>query len=244
MNVEYSKPYFVSAADASPNGRLSITSLTQRIIEIATEHANSLGIGNPDMADSRGGWVLVRLAIEMAKFPDVNTSYRLVTWIESWNRMFSSRCFAIETNDGILGYARTTWMVINLDTHENLGLTHLVLPDGAVSMRECPIAGQSRHLPSPDTPEAKYIIKYSDLDFYRHVNTLKWIEIILDRYSLVQFDTHRIGRFEIGFASEGHYNDIIEIYRTPIDNSELSNQWKLVHNGNTLVTAVVRLIDM
>ncbi len=243
MNVEYSRSYFVSAADAAPNGTLSITALTQRIIEIATEHANSLGIGNPDMADSRGGWVLVRLAVELTAYPRVNTTYRLTTWIESWNRMFSSRCFAVETEDGdLLGYTRTTWMVINLDTHDNLGLSHLSLPAGAVSGRECPIAGQSRHQPSQQL-DGQYTVRYSDLDCYRHVNTLKWIEIILDRYTLADFDTNHIARFEIGFAAEGHYDYTIDIYRTPLADSELSAQWRLMHADTTLVTASVIFVQ-
>ena len=59
-----------------------------------------LGIGNPAMAHLGAGWVLSRLTIEMTRYPKCNTSYVLKTWVENWNRHFSTRDFSVEDEAG------------------------------------------------------------------------------------------------------------------------------------------------
>ncbi len=70
--IIYKETYFISAGDTDASGHLSLPLLTSRIIDIATAHANSLGIGNPSMQQLNLGWVLSRLTIEMQEFPPVS----------------------------------------------------------------------------------------------------------------------------------------------------------------------------
>mgnify|MGYP002508154710 CR=1 FL=1 len=70
-----------SANESNPEGELAVNILVGNIIEIATAHANMLGIGNPAMAHLGAGWVLSRLTIEMTRYPKCNTSYVLKTWV-------------------------------------------------------------------------------------------------------------------------------------------------------------------
>ena len=62
----YSEKYFLSAGEANAEQELSLPVLATKIIDIATAHANSLGIGNPDMADIHSGWVIRKSTIPMA----------------------------------------------------------------------------------------------------------------------------------------------------------------------------------
>ena len=87
---------------SNPEGELAVNILVGNIIEIATAHANMLGIGNPAMAHLGAGWVLSRLTIEMTRYPKCNTSYVLKTWVENWNEHFSTRDFSVEDEAGKL----------------------------------------------------------------------------------------------------------------------------------------------
>ena len=134
----YSQAFFLSAGEVNAEAELSLPLLTAKIIDIATAHANSLGIGNPSMEERGAGWVLSRLTIEMTRYPRVNENYTLSTWVESWNRHFSVRCFCISDPEGKpMGYARSIWMVMNTRTRDNEGL-------GPVSYN---------HLRAHETPE-------------------------------------------------------------------------------------------
>jgi len=65
MKQEYTESHFLSAGEVNAEGEMSLPILASKIIDIATAHANSLGIGNPDMPDTDMGWVLSRLTVEM-----------------------------------------------------------------------------------------------------------------------------------------------------------------------------------
>lgn len=226
MEKRLKQSFFVSANEANAQGVLGLPVLVTNIIDIATRHANALHIGNPDMTDSGGGWVLSRLTVEMQHWPEVNTEYSLTTWVESWNRHFSERAFAITDADGnICGYARTIWMVIDTETHRNLGLSHLSLPAEMIDGTGVPVERQTRHVPllTPSDPATQrqwlaatepvrhYRFKYCDIDYYRHVNTVRYVMLLLNQFSLKEMDAHHLRRLELSFMREARYDMTVDI---------------------------------
>lgn len=228
MDKQLKLSYFVSANEANAQQELAVHILVGNIIDIATAHANSLNIGNPDMADINGGWVLSRLTVEMSRWPAVNEHYSLTTWIESYNHRFSERAFSIIDDHGeTIGYARTVWMIIDTVTHRGLTLDHLSLSQEMVDGTSAPIERQTRHFPIlpaemaegrrncvvADREPAKYTFRYCDIDFYRHVNTVRYIVLLLNQFTLEDMDANRVSRFEISFMREASYGMTIDIMR-------------------------------
>ena len=112
-----SHKYFLTAGESDAEGRMPLTLVAERIIEVATEHANSLGIGYATLITRNLGWVLSRLSIEMTRFPAINEEYCVTTWIETYNRRFSERNFEFTDASGaVIGYARTVWVPMNFAT--------------------------------------------------------------------------------------------------------------------------------
>ena len=58
-------------------GRMPLTLVTERVIEVATEHANALNIGYDALIKKNIGWVLSRLSIEMLRYPRINAQLTL-----------------------------------------------------------------------------------------------------------------------------------------------------------------------
>lgn len=229
MNPIYKETCFLSAGEANPEQELSLTILTAKLIDIATAHANTLEIGNPFMIDLKAGWVLSRLTIEMTEYPKVNETYRITTWIESFNRHFSERDFCITSEDGkVFGYARSIWMVISTVDHSNVGLSHFSLSPELISGEHAPIERQLKHgliLP-PDYegempggsvkanhPVFDYRFKYCDLDSYRHVNTVRYVNMLLNRFTLEEFDKTYVRRLELSFMHEARYGMNTQLLR-------------------------------
>lgn len=221
MQKEFERKYFLIPGECNAQCELPIPLLVSRIIEIATAHADSLGIGYADMIPSNLGWVLSRLTIEMQRYPKVHEHYSIVTWIESWNRHFSLRCFEIKDGKGIvIGYARTVWMVIDIANHSNAGTLALKFDTTLISQKECPIARQSKHHAISVVPAASYTFRYTDIDFYRHVNTVRYVELLLNRFSLEDMDYYLPQRFEIAFMHESHFGETAYILRQREDEVE------------------------
>ena len=250
------KSYFLSASDANAEGNLSLTSLTTNIIDIATEHANSLGIGNPSMIDMNAGWILSRITIDLNETPKVNDTYVLKTWIEDFNRHFSARCFSISSPDGkIYGYCRTIWLVIDASTHKNLGLSHFNFPSDLILGDKAPIPMQEKHFPiykGDEIGHAKaikathkpfyYTFKYCDLDFYRHVNTVRYVTLLLNQFTLKEHDETWVKRIELSFLHEASYGmDTLLLRSDSIDDTLVSSfQLSDASNGSALLFARVR----
>ena len=234
MNIQeysqkYSQEYFLSAGETNAEAEMSLPLLTSRIIDISTAHANQLHIGNPDMAERGCGWVLSRLALEMFRYPKVNERYRLTTWIESYNRHFSERIVQVSDESGEpLGYSRAIWMILDYHTRESVGLSHLPIPGDLPMPGRCPIAAQGKHAPvCPQNSDGElprgavrataepymYRFKYCDLDFYRHVNTVRYIELLLNRLTLEDFDATTVRRMELAFMHESTYGREALVYR-------------------------------
>ncbi|MDE7096064.1 MAG: hypothetical protein K2O47_01060, partial [Muribaculaceae bacterium] len=218
------RSFYLSAAECNAQQEMSLPLLAQKLIDVATEHANILDIGNPSMPSPDMGWVLSRLTIEMSRYPKENTDYSITTWIEDWNRHFSRRAFSISDADGnTLGYARSIWMVLNTSDRSNAGLSGLNFKPEWISDRKCPIPMQEKHVRiEPDGGEPIYRFKYCDIDFYRHVNTVRYIDLLLNQFDMKTYDENIVNRLELSFLHEASYGMEIRIMKqTSVDNSLL-----------------------
>lgn len=238
MKAIYSETYFLSAGETNAEQEMSLPLLVTKFIDIATAHANSLGIGNPSMAHMNAGWVLSRLTVEMESYPRVNDTYKISTWVETFNRHFSLRSFKVESADGkTFGYARSVWMVIDTINHTNVGLSHFKLDDSLIDGTQAPIESQQRHVPivaqdfSGEMPKGAlratetpfiYRFKYCDLDSYRHVNTVRYVVLLLNRFSLKEHDETFVKRLELSFLHEAKYGMETCILRSDAPGTMLS----------------------
>lgn len=208
---EYTHKYFLTAGECNAQQQMPITLIAQRVIEVATEHANILGVGYADLIKSKEGWVLSRLTIEMTRYPGINEEYSLTTWIEGFNRLYSERNMEIQDGKGeTIGYVRSIWVAIDMETRRPCDLTKIDWLAKTISDRPCPIAKQSRLLPiKPEeaTLSAQHRFKVSDIDFNRHVNSVRYMDAFLNQWDLEHFDNNNIARFEIQYLHETHFGD-------------------------------------
>ena len=210
--------YAVEPAEVNAQGELPLTVLAQRILETATFHAESWAVGYSTLIQNNQAWVLARLAIEMQAYPRIGDTYVISTWIEGYNKHFSSRNFEFAGKDGrIYGYARSIWSVIDMQTRTSADLTTFEYLAERISDKECPIERQSKLKPVQGEPLLAYPVRYSDIDLNRHVNSVKYIEHMLDSFTLQQYDEKYIKRFEINYISEARYGMDFKIYRNELD---------------------------
>lgn len=206
---EYSHRYFLTAGKCDASQKMPLSLVARHVIEVATEHANALGAGYATLIANNEAWVLSRLTIEMKRYPGINEEYEVTTWIEGFNRHFSERNFEIKDGTGeVIGYARSVWFAINIDTRQPADIARLHTLGDNVSNRLCPIEKQSRLRPvaSPTMTEG-YRFRYSDIDFNRHVNTVRYMELVLNQWDMDWYDRYDIARFEMAFLHEAHFGD-------------------------------------
>ncbi len=218
----FSHQFYLTAAEVTAQREMPLSRLVTLIIETATGHANQLGIGFDFMISHGISWVLSRLTIEIKETPKVNHAYRLDTWIENFNRMFSDRNFEMideETGEPIL-WAHSTWMAINMESRRPSDLTALKGMSEAVNGQLFPYDKGAKLLPVQDAViEHEYRFAVSDIDVNRHVTTRRYIDLMVDLWPLEQYEQNTVSRFEIAFKREARYDDVARAVAAPHEGS-------------------------
>ena len=134
---------------------------------------------------------------------------------ENVYRLFTDRNFAILNKEGNpVGYARSVWAMISMETRKPADL--LTLHGGNITNyvcdKECPIGKPGRIKVAQQAPVAEYLTKYSDIDINGHVNSIKYIEHILDLFPMETFKEKSIRRFEMAYVAESYYGDTLSFY--------------------------------
>jgi len=219
MQQIFEQTYFLTPAECNPQGRMPITLLINRLIEVATLHANQIGIGYASLVERNETWVLSRVATEMSLYPGVNDHYTIRTWISGINRLFSERDFEILDGQGnTIGHARTVWAVLNTITRSVADISHMQWIDTLIPAdKQCPIEKPSRPRPLTEFRTERYRFTYCDIDFNRHVNSSRYIELLLNQWSLDFHDRNRLTRFEIAYMHEAYFDEEVELRLSPAD---------------------------
>jgi len=208
---EFTKTYYLAAGECNPQGEMPLTLLMTRIIEVATLHANSWGVGYARLIEDNHVWVLSRVTIEMQRYPRVNEDYSLTTWIEDYNRHFSQRNMRVDDASGnAIGYVRTIWMVIDLSSRASVDISQLGYIRENVSDLPCPIEPMSRLRPIEEGHAVDYTFGYMDCDFNRHVNTVRYLSHLMNLFDMDCYDHYFIHRMEISFIKETHYGEMAQ----------------------------------
>lgn len=219
-------------------GKATIPMIGNHLIRAASSHASFRGFGFTDMTEKHTAWVLSRLAIEMKRYPSLDETIILYTWIDDVGKFFTSRCFELANESGEnLGFARSIWAAIDMDTRRPT-LLDMERLKAYVTGRPCPIEPPAKIPPTDGKTEGiPYEVKYSDLDVNRHFNSIKYMEHFLDMFDLDMYLNHRVARFEIAFLSEGLYGMPLTWHKAETD----SNKYYLevCHEGKAVCRAAV-----
>ena len=207
------------------SGRLFMGHMCNHMLNAADFHSSARGFGMKYLMSIRRSWVLSRLAIEMEEMPQQYTRFNVETWVESAMRYFTSRNFAVVGQSPIAngqepkiyGYGRSIWAMIDTESRQPTDI--YAIDNGAINNwivadKPCPIDKGGR-VKMTDQAELVRTIDtyYNDVDINGHINSVKYIEHVLDLWPLDWYRSHQIRRFEIAYVAEAHAGDSLSFYR-------------------------------
>lgn len=204
------------------SGKLFMGHLGNHMLNAADFHSTDRGFGMKYLMTIQRSWVLSRLAIEMDEMPSQYTKFNVETWVEGAMRFFTNRNFRVvgttsEGDEKVYGYGRSVWAMIDTESRQPTDI--LSIHDGAINQwiekeKECPIEKGGRVKMSDDAEFLCTIdTHYNDVDINGHINSVKYIEHMLDLWSLSWYKEHRLKRFEIAYVAEAHEGDQLSFYR-------------------------------
>ena len=200
------------------SGRMFLGHLGNQMLNAADFHSTDRGFGMKYLMTIKRSWVLSRLAVEVTEMPSQYDRFTIETWVESAMRFFTSRNFCVSDGKGhIYGYGRSIWAMIDTETRQPTDIYSI--DDGAIKQwietdKPCPIEKSSRVKMDDSAELVKTIdICYNDIDINGHVNSVKYIDHVLDLWDIAWYREHHLKRFEIAYVAETHQGDKLSFYR-------------------------------
>lgn len=192
--------------------------LGNHMLNAADFHSTARGFGMRYLMGIKRSWVLSRLAIEMDVMPEQYSRFVVETWVENAMRYFTNRNFRVVGLDGqVYGYGRSVWAMIDTETRQPTDIFSIdngAINEWIVKDKPCPIekggrvkiAGEAALVHTIDT-------FYNDVDINGHINSVKYIEHVLDLWPIEWYRNYQIRRLEIAYVAEAHAGDRLSFYR-------------------------------
>ena len=193
--------------------------LGNHMLNAADFHSRDRGFGMDFLNSINKTWVLSRLAIEMDEMPLQYDKFYVETWVESAMRYFTQRNFRVVSEDGtkVYGYGRSIWAMIDTETRQPTNIFDI--DNGAIvnwveKDKENPMSKLTR-VQMDDKAELVRTIDtyYNDVDINGHINSVKYIEHVLDLFPLDWYKEHPLKRFDVAYVAEAHQGDRLNFYQ-------------------------------
>ena len=205
--------YKVEPQSLDFTSRLKSPALIMSALNAAGADAHNKGFDYVDMEQDDNTWVLSRMAIEVQYRPRQYSDYEIETWISGYNRLLSTRNFRIYDEEGRQFATMTSmWAMLNVKTRSAVDLTRTAdVHDKYMVQEEPPCAAPCRLRGVSGGEEFRHTVRYSDIDFNRHMNTIRYVEISFDHLPIEAIAEDRPFRLDLHFLREAVYGEVLTI---------------------------------
>ena len=206
--------YRVEPQDVDFTLRATISSLGAAILNTAGIDAHGKGFGVDALNADNHSWVLSRMAVEFDSRPVQYTDYEVATWISDYGRVLSTRNFTLtDTASGReFGRAVTQWAMIDLQSRSAIDPSWVGAAHADAVVDAAPPTDKPRKIREVNPTEtADHRVVYSDIDFNRHVNTMRYIEMMLDMLPVGMLTREAPVRLDIHFLKECRFGQTLTV---------------------------------
>ena len=204
--------YTVQPQDVDFTLRASVSSIISYMLNVAGEDAGRKGFGVALLQNHSVTWVLSRLAVEVTIQPKQYTAIDVDTWVNEFNRLSSTRNFRMRQDDNILAMGVSQWCMLDMESRQAVDMTKLKdVYERAMVDEPSPIAMPARLRGVEAESHSSRPVVYSDIDFNRHVNTLRYINLMFDTLPIDIIEKNNGLRIDINFISEALYGEVLTI---------------------------------
>jgi acyl-ACP thioesterase len=204
--------YRVEPQDVDFTLRASVSSIINYMLNVAGLDAHNKGFGVEVLQGNSFTWVLSRLDIEVKRQPEQYSDIEVDTWVNEFNRLTTTRNFRLHKGEEMQAEGVSQWCAIDMSTRQAVDLNIFKnIYSRALVDETSPIAAPARLRGITPAATMSRPVVYSDLDFNRHMNTLRYIDLIFDAMPLEVIEKNRGMRLDIHFLAEALYGDRLTV---------------------------------
>jgi medium-chain acyl-[acyl-carrier-protein] hydrolase len=214
MERKLELPVQITPSMCDASARLGIPNTFGLFMDIATIHAESLGLGAEAMLSRGLFWLTVKTKIRFHRRPALMESAAAATWPGLPGRMRCMRYYTLTGEDqALLAEGKTEWAVMEMKTGalhsvEEIYPKELELTEETVC--ETPFARLNKDF--SDCPELyRFSVRSTDIDLGGHMNNAAYVHRLMEAFSVRQQKELAIGEIEVSFRAPCYEGDVLSL---------------------------------
>ena len=218
MEQVFERPYMVAPSVCDFDGRLSIPGAFSLFMDLATEHAERLGVGLSAMQAKNRFWLTVKTRIAFEERPAISEAVRLLTWPEKPGPLRFNRSYELWRGDRRLISGRTEWAVLNTETGA-LAPSRDIFPEGIDYGRGSALEEGFARVPDrfDGAPFAEYRVRSADIDLGGHMNNAAYPRALFGAFAVRELREKPVRCVDLIFRAPCHEGDLLSFYKKEED---------------------------
>lgn len=204
MSAIHEKKLTIGPADTDLFQQLRPSSLLQMLQELATEHADILGVSREVLIQRHNSiWMLVRLWYSLKRPIGAHEQITIRTWHRGAKSATIHRDFDIFSGNEWVGESVTSWVIADADCRK------MLRPSTVREMADSPFPENVKEktltkmrLPANWTDAGTRRVYYSDTDINGHMNNKRYIDIACDSLRYDQMRGVFVQEAEVNYVAE------------------------------------------
>ena len=170
----YTKEHTLKVYEVTCFGDLKLLGLFNILQEVASEHADSLGIGYKACCETGVAWVAASYHVDIKRLPKIEEKIFIETWIADCLAVTSQRCYRIKDSQGnVLIEGLTNWALIDIKTLRPVVIAkNLKIDMNEVDGEKLAFSSEKIRLVPPEKidSESHFISRFDEMDTNHHIN--------------------------------------------------------------------------
>lgn len=191
----------------------TIEAMGSYLLNTAGTDAQRKGFGVDVLSKDNRAWVLSRMAIELDRRPEQYSDIEVRTWVNENGRVLSTRNFEVLDKDGrMFCRAVSQWCLIDYAKRVPVGLSEIMdICQPHLCDAPSPCDTPHKILDVEPTEFSEHKVVYSDIDFNCHVNTMRYIVMMIDMLPIDLLKENRPLRLDIHFIRESRLGQTLSV---------------------------------
>ena len=217
MNNHLIKNYTVQTSLCDAQGLLGIRNLFDICMDLASEHAEQLGVGYYDMLERHAFWIAVRTRIRFSARPRLGESFAAMTWPGKPGLAKCDRFYRLYRGDQVFAEGRTEWAGQDTETGIVRRSNSFGYPMELEPLPEVVCAEPFTRFRDADVSEMEPVRRYTvdpmDVDVGRHMNNVAYIRMLLGTFSTEEQAGMDAREMEVSYRRACYEGEELSVYR-------------------------------